>query len=201
MSLFQSHKKTTDASEIKSGKFPAGVNVAGLSGLLADDQHVLDAEVTAVAIPLTQKGAASGVASLDASSVVVQQPPAHKTRHQAGGADELDLTGLVASVPSGLIAIWHGLIANIPSGWVICDGNNSSPDLLAKFVEGVATAATNPGTTGGATSKTTAGHVHAKGSSGSTYFQEGAGYQIPTATDTISDIRPPFYDVAYIMKT
>lgn len=53
-------------------------------------------------------------------------------------------------VPAGLIAIWAGTIATIPSGWNICDGNNSTPNLLAKFVRGVATAATNPGTTGGA---------------------------------------------------
>ena len=53
------------------------------------------------------------------------------------------------SIPAGLISIWHGLIANIPSGWVICDGNNGTPNLLDKFVKGVPTAATNPGTTGG----------------------------------------------------
>jgi len=50
------------------------LSVAALSGLLANDQHVLDAEVTAVAIPLAQKAAASGVASLNASSLVVQKP-------------------------------------------------------------------------------------------------------------------------------
>jgi microcystin-dependent protein len=59
-----------------------------------------------------------------------------------------------AGIPAGLIAIWHGLIANIPSGWVICDGNNSTPNLLDKFVKGVPTAATNPGSTGGAASVT-----------------------------------------------
>ncbi|GAI79168.1 unnamed protein product, partial [marine sediment metagenome] len=54
------------------------------------------------------------------------------------------------SIPSGLITMWHGLITNIPSGWVLCDGGSGTPNLLAKFVEGVATAATNPGATGGA---------------------------------------------------
>lgn len=120
-------------------------------------------------------------------------------------------------VPSGLIAMWHGLIANIPSGWVICDGNNSTPNLLAKFVEGVATAATNPGTTGGAKSKTTAGHSHTQGATGAPSGQlvsaSGSGYTSPepghthtnpgtnSNTDSISDIRPPYYDVAFIMKT
>jgi len=69
-------------------------------------------------------------------------------------------------VPSGLIAVWHGLIANIPSGWVICDGLNLTPNLLAKFVQGVATATTDPGATGGATSKTTGGHTHTNPATG-----------------------------------
>jgi hypothetical protein len=47
------------------------ITVVGLSGLLADDQHVLDTEVLAVAAPLV-----------------------HKTRHQDTGADEISLAGL-----------------------------------------------------------------------------------------------------------
>lgn len=79
------------------------ITVLGLSGLLADDQHVLDAEVTAVAIAhalataandflvasgsgtyvkktlaetlvILGKAVASGLASLDGSSLVVQNP-------------------------------------------------------------------------------------------------------------------------------
>jgi len=37
---------------------------------------------------------------------------------------------------SGIIAIWSGSIATIPSGWVICDGNNGTPDLRNNFVVG-----------------------------------------------------------------
>lgn len=107
-----------------------------------------------------------------------------------------------ALVPSGVIVMWHGLIANIPDGWVICDGNNGTPNLLARFVEGVATAGTNPGTTGGAKAKTTTGHTH-----GINWIPAGASggvmlvNTLKTATDSISDIRPPFYDIAFIMKT
>ena len=36
--------------------------------------------------------------------------------------------------PAGMITLWSGTIANIPSGWVICDGTNSTPDLTACFV-------------------------------------------------------------------
>lgn len=53
-------------------------------------------------------------------------------------------------LPSGLIAMWSGLLSAIPSGWALCDGTNGTPNLLNSFVKGVATNATNPGATGGA---------------------------------------------------
>ena len=32
--------------------------------------------------------------------------------------------------------LWYGSVASIPSGWVLCDGNNSTPDLRERFVVG-----------------------------------------------------------------
>lgn len=97
---------------------------------------------------------------------------------------------LGANMPSGSIIIWSGTIASIPAGWIICDGNSGTPNLLAKFIEGVATAATNPGTTGGSISKslTASVNVDVLGSPGS--WDIG-----------IADIRPPYYDVAFLFKT
>lgn len=138
--------------------------------------------------------------------------------HSHAGGDGLD---------SGLIVMWHGAIATIPAGYVICDGNNDTPNLLTRFVQGVATAATDPGTTGGATAKTTSGHQHdlpvGYYATGIPFDMEefGTGDQISclriantsthsysrpasltkTKTDSITDIRPLFYDVAFIMKT
>ena len=115
-----------------------------------------------------------------------------------------------AGVPSGIITMWHGLIANIPAGWVICDGNNGTPNLLARFVEGVATAATNPGATGGTTIKylklsgqnrASAAKPIGRSSAGAALFSlEGGGSNKKGVSDEITDIRPPFYDVAFIMK-
>lgn len=74
-------------------------------------------------------------------------------------------------IPSGIICMWSGLLANIPSGWVLCDGLNGTPNLLAKFIKGVATSATNPGTTGGAATHThdVTGSAHTHGLSGHTH--------------------------------
>lgn len=56
-------------------------------------------------------------------------------------------------IPSGVIAMWHGLIANIPTGWVLCNGSNGTPDLRSIFVRG-APNATEAGGTGGADTHT-----------------------------------------------
>jgi len=45
--------------------------------------------------------------------------------------------------------MWSGLLANIPSGWALCNGANGTPDLRDRFIVGAANGA-NPGTTGGA---------------------------------------------------
>ena len=39
-------------------------------------------------------------------------------------------------VPSGAIILWYGTVASIPTGWVLCDGSNSTPDLRNKFIIG-----------------------------------------------------------------
>jgi len=54
-----------------------------------------------------------------------------------------------AAIPTGFIGMWSGLLANIPSGWALCDGTQGTPDLRDRFVVGAA-AGVDPGTTGGA---------------------------------------------------
>lgn len=39
-------------------------------------------------------------------------------------------------LPVGVINMWSGAIANIPSGWVLCDGTNGTPNLKGRFIVG-----------------------------------------------------------------
>ena len=62
------------------------------------------------------------------------------------------------------VKMWSGLLADIPATWALCDGSGTLPNLVAKFIRGVATAVTNPGATGGSDSNTlssTPSHTHA----------------------------------------
>lgn len=76
------------------------------------------------------------------------------------------------SIPAGVIAMWHGLLANIPTGWALCDGTNGTPDLRSKFVKG-STAGIDPGATGGSPSHSHANHAYTP--SGSVSAQTFAG--------------------------
>lgn len=39
-------------------------------------------------------------------------------------------------VPSGGIIMWSGIVSTIPAGWVLCDGNNNTPNLKDRFIMG-----------------------------------------------------------------
>ncbi len=60
-------------------------------------------------------------------------------------------------IPAGVIVMWSGTLATIPSGWALCDGNSGTPDLRDKFIKGCS-AAQNPGATGGALTHSHADH-------------------------------------------
>ena len=67
-------------------------------------------------------------------------------------------TGVMSfSAPSafvqGMIILWYGNTSNIPPGFVLCDGNNGTPNLTDRFVVG-AGGAYSPGATGGSSSVT-----------------------------------------------
>lgn len=81
--------------------------------------------------------------------------------------------GLTGLIPAGIITLWSGAIAAIPTGWVFCNGANSTPDLRDRFVVGAGTTYA-VGATGGANTVTLdttmiPGHTHtvtATGTSG-----------------------------------
>ena len=66
----------------------------------------------------------------------------------------VDSSGNASAFVTGMIILWYGNTGNIPGGWVLCDGNNSTPDLRDRFVIGAGTADHTPGSTGGSNSVT-----------------------------------------------
>ena len=115
---------------------------------------------------------------------------------------------------SGMIIAWSGSVANIPTGFVLCDGNNSTPDLRDKFIIG---AGDNYAVdaTGGSKDAILVSHSHTTlqfvGRSG---YAEPRNFGVGTdgncnntgGTDTQGESGtdknlPPYHALCYIMKT
>ncbi len=112
-------------------------------------------------------------------------------------------------IPAGIIVTWSGSIATIPPGWVLCDGNNGTPNLSNLFIR----ACTDPaaiGNTGGANYNTATftgdGHTHSVNilplfpmAAGTDARPAIQSTQVTGTTDSFS-ILNKFYKLAYIMK-
>jgi hypothetical protein len=64
------------------------------------------------------------------------------------------------AVPAGAILLWSGSTGSIPAGFLLCDGNNGTPDLRDRFIIGAGnTYAVNA--TGGSADSIVVSHTHA----------------------------------------
>ena len=127
------------------------------------------------------------------------------------------------AIPSGVIMLWSGASNAIPTGYVLCDGNNSTPDLRDKFVVGAGNNYAVDATGGEATHTLTVdempSHNHAfdngdyywmGDSSANPDFSWNSGsiYEVSTTSSVSSqgggqahNNLPPYYALCYIMKT
>jgi hypothetical protein len=104
----------------------------GNSGKIVKGTEI-DTELTAIASAISSKA--------DLNSPALTGTPTAPTASAATNTTQIATTAFVLanSIPSGLISMWSGTIATIPSGWVLCNGSNGTPDLRNKFVIGAHT--------------------------------------------------------------
>lgn len=144
-----------------------------------------------------------------------------KVRNKADSAFEsVDTTS--SALPAGVILLWSGSVGSIPSGWTLCDGSGSTPDLRDRFVVGASSTyavdATGGSTTSGAHTLTTAempSHNHSylqrgftkadPGAGGQDFSDEGGSQNTGSAGGGLAHSHaatiPPYYALCYIMKT
>lgn len=135
----------------------------------------------------------------------------------AGGTGVVTLTVPAgpATFAAGMIMMFNGTTA--PDGWAICNGLNGTPDLREKFIYG--SSLTVPiGSTGGAASVTLGAsnlpqHTHGGVGLSTVSSNNTSGGYSYAATDGVTtgvtglvttdpfNIIPPFYALAYIIKT
>ena len=139
--------------------------------------------------------------------------------------DGSNLSG-VSGVPQGFIGMWYGATNAIPSGWALCDGSVvnglQTPDLRDKFVVGASNSTgdtsypgLSPNATGGQADAVIVSHTHSvrigqsedAGDRTLAYHDDSSGFTNETGlvNDSGSSATnmnlPPYYALAYIMKT
>ncbi len=72
---------------------------------------------------------------------------------------EFVTAAVTASFPAGGIIIWSGSAAAIPTGWLLCNGSSSTPDLRNRFVVGAGSTYA-VGATGGTADAVVVSHTH-----------------------------------------
>ena len=144
-------------------------------------------------------------------------------------ASVTQVVSLASSIPSGGIILWSGAANAIPSGWLLCNGANGTPNLIDKFVLGAGTSTPAVGTTGGSKDAVVVSHTHTvtdpghthsfsvydAGVSGTNYARNSlpqyprtastnsatTGISIAAAGQSGTNANlPPYYALCYIMK-
>jgi hypothetical protein len=139
---------------------PAGLGVTVAAGTTTS-MFTDGANFYASALPT---GATTGTGSVVYSaSPALTGVPTAPTANVGTNTTQIATTAfaLANGIPSGAIVLWSGSIASIPSGWFLCDGNNSTPDLRSKFVVGASSSggyAVNA--TGGSADAIVVSHTH-----------------------------------------
>ena len=221
------------ANYIKATNFTAKDALpSGNSGKIIKGTEI-DVEYTAIATAIASKA--------DTNSPTFTGTPLAPTAAAGTNNTQIATTAFVASfasVPAGVIVMWSGSIASIPSGWVICDGSNGTPNLRDRFVVGAGSTYA-VAATGGSANAIVVSHTHTASSSVSdpghshevqrtanlagtgssplpTLNNYNAGAVTTTSSTTGISVSttvnsagssgtnanlPPYYALAYIMKT
>ena len=106
---------------------------------------------------ITFVGSSSGNNPIRVDTDLKYNPSTNRLTAGSFAGDGSALTG-VESFVTGMIIAWYGNTENIPSGFVLCDGNNSTPDLRDRFIVGAGSIFTSD--TGGAKDAVLVSHFH-----------------------------------------
>lgn len=165
-----SHGHTSGNADDDAEAIAQGANISsGNTRANSIHQHPITVNNQATASLTSASGGTSGAAnSIDHDPAFTRTLFVEKT---VGG-----------KAPVGLITIWTGSLDSIPSGWILCDGNNGTPDYCqGRFLRHKGSGTV--GQTGGGGGHTHSGGSHTHSTSGHSHtLTVGAA----TSTSTLS---------------
>jgi len=164
---------------------------------------------------VTFVGASSGNNPIRVDAGIKYNPSTNRLTAGSFAGDGANLTNLtVDGFVTGMIIAWSGSVANIPSGFVLCDGNNNTPDLRDRFIIGAGNSYAVDAT-GGSKDAVLVSHFHTtENFVGRSNYAEPRNFGVGTDgnlnstgnTDTKGEDGtnknlPPYHALCYIMKT
>ena len=115
----------TDTEWVNTGSLAAGAAAeVGVSAASANANHFI-----------TMVDTASGNENIRVDTDLTYNPVTNTLNVPNISGNGSGLSGIEAFV-TGMIILWSGAANAIPTGFVLCDGNNSTPDLRNRFVVG-----------------------------------------------------------------
>lgn len=126
--------------------------------------------------------------------------------------------GSQGALPVGAIVLWSGAADQIPSGWLLCDGTQGTPDLRGRFVVGAGGSYAVGNTGGEASHRLTVSempsHSHRLDKWLDYSDRTQTGVMVDTAckmstgglstssagSGSAHENRPPYYALCYIMR-
>lgn len=121
---------------------------------------------------------AGGMSAVSLTTAEVVEPPYTKVSAVKNNSG-------AASQPQNIIGLWLGTEASIPDGWVVCDGDHGTPNLIDKYPKIISVVA-ELGNTGGANSHTHASQQHTH--TGSSHTHTGNNTNDHTALNSLGGI-------------
>ena len=117
----------TDTAWINAGSLTAGAAAeVGVSAASANANHFI-----------TMVDTASGNENIRVDTDLTYNPTTNTLNVPNISGNGSGLSGIEAFV-TGMIILWSGAADAIPSGFVLCNGSNNTPDLRGRFVVGYA---------------------------------------------------------------
>ena len=138
----------------------------------------------------------TGSVVLSASPVFTGTPSAPTAAYGTSTAQIATTAFVQALLPSGVIVMWSGSIASIPSGWLLCNGSSGTPDLRDRFIVGAGSSYA-VAATGGSANATLVSHTHTASSS-STFTGTALGTHTHGVTDPGHTHTPGFISTSNI---
>lgn len=132
----------------------AGSNTSGSAQYATNDSADIGAAASHTHTAVTSS-ATQGINSYSGSLVTTETVEPEHTKLLA----IQNTSGLTKMPIKKMVAMWDGLLADIPFGWQLCDGSNGTQDMRGQYVKNAPTGA-NIGETGGSNTHSHAAQSH-----------------------------------------